>query len=170
MAFYAAYHRHPMNRASHFVGVPVIVFSIMGLLDLARFTDLTLWVYPLSLALVVSVLVLLYYYVLDVPLALFMTVLFGAMLFGVVALREALPSTATVAWVHVGLFVGGWILQLLGHGVWEKRKPALVDNLFQVFVAPLFLATEFFFAIGLRRKTHERVEALMEAHLPARPS
>lgn len=170
MAVYAAYHRHPMNRASHFIGVPVIVFSIMGLLDLVRFTDTTLGVYPLSLALVVTVLVLLYYYVLDIPLALFMTIVFGAMLFGVVALRDALPSTAMVAWTHVGLFVGGWVLQLIGHGVWEKRRPALADNLFQVFVAPIFLATEFFFAIGLRRKTHERVEELMQAHLPARPS
>jgi uncharacterized membrane protein YGL010W len=35
------------------------------------------------------------------------------------------------------LFVGGWILQLVGH-VFEGRKPALVDNLFQIFVAPIF--------------------------------
>ena len=33
-------------------------------------------------------------------------------------------------------FVGGWALQLLGHG-YEGRRPALVDNLFQVVIAPM---------------------------------
>ena len=47
------------------------------------------------------------------------------------------------------LFVGGWILQLVGH-VFEGRKPALADNLFQIFVAPIFLAAEVFFALGLQ--------------------
>jgi uncharacterized membrane protein YGL010W len=55
------------------------------------------------------------------------------------------------------LFVGGWILQLVGH-VFEGRKPALADNLFQIFVAPIFLCAELFFALGYKPRLHSAVE------------
>ena len=53
------------------------------------------------------------------------------------------------------LFVGGWILQLVGH-VFEGRKPALADNLFQIFVAPIFLCAELFFALRLQAEAARR--------------
>ena len=62
----------------------------------------------------------------------------------------------SLAWFVI-LFVGGWALQLWGH-VYEGRKPALVDNLFQVFVAPIFLAAEGFFALGYKPRLHEAVQ------------
>jgi uncharacterized membrane protein YGL010W len=66
---------------------------------------------------------------------------------------------ALVGWSAFGaLFVGGWILQLLGH-VFEKRKPALADNLFQIFIAPIFLCAELFFALGYKPKLHAAVQA-----------
>jgi uncharacterized membrane protein YGL010W len=55
------------------------------------------------------------------------------------------------------VFVGGWALQLLGH-VFEGRRPALVDNFFQVFIAPLFLCAEVFFALGYKPQLHTAVE------------
>ena len=55
------------------------------------------------------------------------------------------------------LFVGGWILQLVGH-VFEGRKPALADNLFQIFVAPIFLCAEVFFALGYKPRLHAAVQ------------
>merc|ERR1712062_883030 len=36
----------------------------------------------------------------------------------------------------------GWIAQFVGHGVFEGRKPALMDNLLQVFAAPMFVTLE----------------------------
>ncbi len=58
--------------------------------------------------------------------------------------------------IMLSLFVGGWILQLVGH-VFEGRKPALTDNLFQIFVAPIFLCAELFFALGYKPKLHADV-------------
>ena len=42
--------------------------------------------------------------------------------------------------------------------MYEGRKPALVDNLFQIFVAPIFLAAEVFFALGYKPRLHEEVQ------------
>src|SRR5262249_57547688 len=51
--------------------------------------------------------------------------------------------------VFVGTFVGGWIVQLVGHGI-EGKRPALADNLLQIFNAPLFLVVEVLLALGVR--------------------
>jgi uncharacterized membrane protein YGL010W len=51
----------------------------------------------------------------------------------------------------------------VGHG-FVGRKPALADNLFQIFVAPIFLAAEAAFALGLRHETRDAVEALSHRH------
>ena len=152
MSFYAAYHQDARNKATHFVGVPLIVFSLMIPLGWLR---ADLGGFPLSAALVVTAVLLAYYLVLDIPLGLAMCAVFALMLWGAEPLSQAALGTSA-AWFLV-LFVGGWALQLWGH-VYEGRKPALVDNLFQVFVAPIFLAAEVFFALGYKPRLHEAVQ------------
>ncbi len=111
--------------------------------------------YTVSMALVVTSVLLLYYLILDIPLGLASCVVFALMLWGADALSQ-LPLVASGAWFLL-LFVVGWALQLWGH-VYEGRKPALVDNLFQVFVAPIFLAAEVFFALGYKTGLHAAVQ------------
>jgi uncharacterized membrane protein YGL010W len=152
MSFYAAYHQDARNKATHFVGVPVIVFSLMIPLGWLRAEVAGI---PLSAALVVTALLLLYYLALDVPLGLAMAVIFGLMLWGAEPLSRAAFGTS-LAW-FAALFAGGWALQLWGH-VYEGRKPALVDNLFQIFVAPIFLAAEAFFALGYKPALRDEVQ------------
>jgi uncharacterized membrane protein YGL010W len=152
MSFYAAYHQDARNKATHFIGVPVIVFSLMIPLGWLR---MEIGGFPVSAALLVVSVLLLYYLVLDVPLGLAMAVVFGLMLWGAEPLSQA-PLGVSAASFAV-LFIAGWALQLWGH-VYEGRKPALVDNLFQIFVAPIFLAAEVFFALGYKPKLHEEVQ------------
>ena len=79
MAFYAAYHQDARNKATHFVGVPLIVFSLMIPLGWLR-TDID--GLTLSAALVVTSVLLLYYLILDIPLGLAMGAVFALMLWG----------------------------------------------------------------------------------------
>jgi len=144
MGFYAAYHQDPRNKATHFVGVPMIVFGLFIALGWAR---VEVGGFPLTAAMLLAAVVLVWYFLLDVPLALAMLALNAVLLY--LADRIAVQPIATgLAWFAV-FFGGGWVIQLLGH-VWEGRKPALVDNLFQIFVAPIFLAAELFFALGYK--------------------
>lgn len=152
MSFYAAYHQDARNKATHFVGVPVITFSLMVPLGWLRAEVAGL---PVSAALVVTTILVAYYLVLDLPLGLAMAVILGAMLWGAEPIAQA-PLATGLAW-FAALFIGGWALQLWGH-VFEGRKPALVDNLFQVFVAPIFLAAEVFFALGYKPALHAEVQ------------
>jgi len=44
----------------------------------------------------------------------------------------------------------------------EKRRPALTDNLLQIFSAPLFLVSELAFALGLRFELRAAIERVAE--------
>ena len=148
MATYSAYHQDARNKATHFIGVPIIVLSLFIPLAWLRIGDV-------SAAMLFAAVVVAYYFVLDVPLALAMLVVFGALAW--IGERIAmLGPLAGWSWFAV-LFIGGWVLQLVGH-VFEGRRPALTDNLFQIFVAPIFLAAEVFFALGYKPALHEAVQ------------
>jgi uncharacterized membrane protein YGL010W len=152
MGFYAAYHQDARNKATHFIGVPAIMLSLFIPLAWLR---IDLAGVPLTAAMLIAAVVLAYYFVLDVPLALAMLVLIGAMVW---VGQEIAALGAVQGWIWFGvLFVGGWIFQLVGH-VYEGRRPALTDNLFQIFVAPIFLAAEAFFAMGYKPRLHEEVQ------------
>lgn len=150
MSVYAAYHRNRWNRCTHFVGVPAIIFAI--LIPMSRVP-----VAPdVNLAHVFIAAVLVYYLLLDAALAFATGVVAGALLY---AAQLAAATGSSSSWVWFGtFFAGGWALQLVGH-LFEGRKPALADNLFQIFIAPIFLVAELFFALGLKRDMQIKVEA-----------
>ena len=152
MAFYAAYHQDARNKATHFVGVPVIILSLF--IPLA-WLSVSVGGVTITAAMLFAGVVLAYYFVLDIALGLAMLVI-NALLIWAGHEIAALGTAQGWAWFAV-LFVGGWILQLVGH-VYEGRRPALTDNLFQIFVAPIFLAAEVFFALGLKRPLHDEVQ------------
>ena len=152
MATYAAYHQDARNKATHFIGVPVIVLSLFIPLAWLR---VDIGGVAISAAMLFAAAVLVYYFMLDVPMALAMLVIFGLLIW----LGERIAMLGALAgwsW-FAALFVGGWILQLVGH-VYEGRRPALADNLFQIFVAPIFLCAEIFFALGYKPDLQSSVQ------------
>ncbi|CAK7226103.1 hypothetical protein SCUCBS95973_006086 [Sporothrix curviconia] len=65
----------------------------------------------------------------------------------------------TVTTYAAATSISCWILQFAGHGKYEGRAPALLDNLFQaIFLAPLFVWLELLFAFGYRQELQGRVE------------
>ena len=165
MGFYAAYHQDPRNKATHFVGVPAIMLSLFIPLSWLR---LELGSITVTGAILLAAAVLTYYLMLDVSLALAAAVVTAVLVYigNLIALQ---PMSVGISWFLV-LFVGGWILQLVGHS-FEGRKPALTANLFQIFVAPIFLCAEAFFALGykpgLRSATQRKaLELRASADLP----
>ena len=161
MATYSTYHRDPRNRLTHFFGVPAIIFALMVAMALWRGE---VGGVNVSFAMVFSAAVLVMWLVMDIGIAGPLTVLLAPLL----ALAEYLASTSTLgtAWIVFAVFfVGGWAVQLWGH-YYEGRKPALVDNLFQIFVAPMFLTAELLIMAGFRKSLHRRVEAYIAETYP----
>ena len=81
------------------------------------------------------------------------------------AYSKHLTSTygATVTYWALGVHFASWLAQFVGHGVFEGRAPALLDNLIQaIFLAPFFVWMEMLFACGYRPELHSRVESAVQ--------
>jgi uncharacterized membrane protein YGL010W len=142
LATYASYHRDARNRATHFIGIPAIVFSILVPLALVR-------VDGVSAAMLVALLAVMGWVALDRIVGLAMLVMMVPML--LIAEWVAGFGSATAWTVFAIFFIGGWAFQLVGH-VWEGRRPALADNLFQAFIGPMFIMAEVLMALGLKQE------------------
>jgi len=149
LATYASYHRDERNRATHFVGIPGIVFSILVPLALVRADGI-------SAAMAVALLAVIGWIALDRIIGCALTVVMLPML--LVAEWIARSYGSTISWIAFAVFfIGGWVFQLAGH-VWEGRRPALTDNLFQAFIGPMFITAEVLMALGLKQDLKAAIE------------
>ena len=64
--------------------------------------------------------------------------------------------------IPLGFFLLGWIFQFVGHH-FEGKRPALMDNIFQAFIGPMFLVAETLVASGYRA---DLAEMMGEGDLP----
>jgi uncharacterized membrane protein YGL010W len=144
---YASVHRDWRNKATHFVGIPLIVFSLLLLLSLLRF-EFGDREWTLSLA--VAIVAVLGWIALDLGIGILMAALMAPAWYAAEALAGALGSPSAIWTAFTVLFVGGWVLQFLGHH-YEGKRPALLDNIFQGFIGPMFLVAETVVAMGHRR-------------------
>ena len=146
LASYASVHRDWRNKATHFVGIPVIIFSLLLLLSLWRFeVGDRQW----TLSLAVAIVAVLGWMALDLGIGIVMALIMVVAWYAAHLLATALGSAQAVWIAFLALFVGGWILQFLGHH-YEGKRPALIDNMFQAFIGPMFLVAETMVMMGRR--------------------
>lgn len=123
LAQYSESHLNPVNEVIHFVCVPVIVFTLLGLA----------WaIHPLC-AVALTLAALAYYFQLSKPFAVGMLLMSLLML----GLLKALPP-ATVLPLSLAIFVLAWIGQFIGHKI-EGKKPSFFDDLRFLLIGPLFV-------------------------------
>lgn len=150
---YARYHRDPRNIATHYVGIPLIVFAI-GVLLARLQTDvqgMALGAHQLVWALVA-----LWYLKQGVSAVTLTTI---AVTGALVALAHPFGQAPLVTWLGIGLgsFVVGWVFQFVGH-VWEGRKPAFVDDIRGLLVGPMFVVAEVWFLLGGGQALRQQIE------------
>jgi uncharacterized membrane protein YGL010W len=150
---YAMYHRDRRNIASHFVGVPMIVFAVGVLLAKPAFM-LAGW--ALTPAWIVFAGVAIWYLTRgNLQLGLAVTAAVGVL----IALAHRVGDSGTGAWLAwgIGFFVVGWLIQFVGHW-YEGRKPAFVDDLIGLLVGPMFVTAEALFSFGWGKELLAEIE------------
>lgn len=153
VAKYAAYHRDRRNIATHFFGVPMIVFAVAIVLSRPSFELAGLTLSPAWLVMAATCA---FYLSMSIGYGLLMTALLAALAWA----AGFLAASSTAVWLGagVGLFVAGWAIQFLGHH-YEGSKPAFVDDVVGLLIGPLFLVVETAFALGLSGELKKAVEA-----------
>ncbi|MES3004398.1 MAG: Mpo1-like protein [Pseudomonadota bacterium] len=133
LAHYGESHLNPRNEHIHFVAIPLIMLSLLGLMS---------GVHPwLPYAFVAASLV--YYARLSVVFLAAMAIVSAISLVIVEAMGVyALPVSAAI-------FIGAWIAQFVGHRI-EGRKPSFFEDLQYLWVGPLFVLAALFRRFGVR--------------------
>ena len=128
---YEQHHCNKFNKMTHYLGIPMIIVGLMGLLASIPNTSFQVVGYRIDLAIMTAVAVYFLFYIrMHFVLSIFMLAAFA----GFYAIAYQLPMIAL--W---GVFIVGWILQLLGHVVFEKEKPSFMENLVHLLIGPLWI-------------------------------
>lgn len=138
-ADYAAHHADPRNRATHYVGLPLIALCLFGLGAKVRLAEPG--GVPVDLGLLLAAALVAVYLAWRWRLALGVAALFVPLYL----LGARLPASWLLALLALG--VG---LQYLGHYAFERRAPAFHRNLAHTLVGPLWMAAGFFRALSGR--------------------
>ena len=137
---YGESHQHPTNKAIHWICVPTIYFCVVALL----------WSIPSPLpdrlpggwaAMLASVLVVVFYTRLSVP------VMVGMALFTVGCLLLCNTMERACPWplwsVAMLLFVAAWIGQFYGHKI-EGQKPSFLKDIQFLLIGPAWVIKKVF--------------------------
>lgn len=145
---YGESHQNPTNKLIHWICVPTIMFSLLGLMyAIPFFTPRGLWT---NWAAVLLFLALLYYLRLSIPLFMGFIVIALLMLYGIDTLYEFSGRDAgTLALYSFIIFAVAWVGQFVGHKI-EGKKPSFLEDLQFLLIGPAWLLHFVYRRLGIR--------------------
>jgi uncharacterized membrane protein YGL010W len=132
-ARYGESHRHPTNKAIHWICVPLITWSLLA----------ALWAWTPMAAYALVALAMVFYVTLSWPIAIGMLAVSALMLF---PLTQIAPQQVLIAAAVV--FVLAWIGQFIGHRI-ERRKPSFFEDIKFLLVGPAWLLAFVYRRLGI---------------------
>jgi uncharacterized membrane protein YGL010W len=143
---YSASHRNPLNKTLHWICVPLIVWSLIGLLWSLPAPGRGQLEYANWASYAVAAAVL-YYALLSMPLALGVLPVLAAMLLSVDALSQLahVPLWA----VSAAVFALAWLGQFVGHAI-EGKRPSFFKDVQFLLIGPIWLLAALYRRAGIR--------------------
>ncbi len=143
---YSTSHTHRTNKLLHWVCVPLIVLSVMGLLWSLPVPDVLARRSPwLNWATLVAAAAVVYYVALSPSLALGAALAFLVLLW-ITRWLTALPCPLWLT--SVIIFTAAWIGQFIGHAV-EGKRPSFFKDVQFLLIGPLWLVAAAYRRLGL---------------------
>lgn len=136
---YSESHQNKTNKMIHWICVPTILFSIIGIL--AHFSAL--------LTALIIVLTLVFYARLDLVLAVAMVALVAVMAWVIYLLPVGVGF-------YIGVFILAWIGQFYGHKV-EGKKPSFFKDLQFLLIGPVWCMDAYLTKVLPKWKTRQKL-------------
>lgn len=142
---YGVSHQNPLNKTIHWICVPVIFCSIMGLLYGIKLPVQLTETLQLNVAFIMLLIVTIYYFTLSKTLWVGMFIF--SLLCAVVC--YIIDNSGIALWqVSLGAFVVAWIFQFYGHKV-EGAKPSFIEDIQFLMIGPAWLMSFIYKKLGI---------------------
>lgn len=135
LAHYGESHTHPTNELIHFIAIPLIMLSLLGML-------FAIHPYVTYVFMAAS---MVYYARLS---AVFLAAMFVQTV-AILAIIQAMSQAGVLLASCVTIFVVSWIFQFIGHKI-EGKKPSFFEDIQYLWVGPLFVVSKLFLKMGVR--------------------
>ena len=148
---YGESHQNPVNKAFHWVCVPAIFFSLIGILSVISFSfdSQLIPAYLLEYFNVGTLLIvfgLIFFSRLSWPITIGMTLISLLILKGLTMMRSAGLDILTV---NLWIFAIAWVGQFIGHKI-EGAKPSFFDDIKFLLIGPAWLLSFIYKRIGIK--------------------
>ena len=139
IARYEEFHQHSTNKLIHYICVPTIAFSLIGLLWCIKIADIAIptTAYFLSLNVGVVFICLAAIYYLSLSLGSFLGMMFFGLVASVLCISFEMSPVSLFAFSLV-VFVLAWVGQFIGHHI-EGERPAFTEDLQFLLVSPAWI-------------------------------
>ncbi len=147
LAEYAESHQHPVNKQLHWICVPLIVWSLLGVLwsiAVPEFFHASPW--PLNWAVIVVAMSMIYYLQVSPKLSVGILPVFLVML----VLIHYIDQTGIRVWLlSIIVFIIAWIGQFIGHDI-EGKRPSFFKDVQFLLIGPLWLLAFVYRRLNIR--------------------
>ena len=138
LEMYGESHQNKTNKLIHWFCVPVITFTLLGLLSLLSYTFiLDNQEIKVNLAWILVVIAVIFYLRLSYSLTIGMFIFSGLCIWLINKLSLSFNTTELLI-IYIVAFVFAWIAQFIGHEI-EGKKPKFIEDIQFLLIGPAWL-------------------------------
>ena len=138
---YGVSHKNPTNKKIHWLCVPIIMFTLLGLLSMVKF-------YSINLAYGLIGVALIFYIRLSITISIGMFII-SAIQLGSIYYLEQILLFSNLLYIYIGVFIVAWIGQFIGHKI-EGQKPSFFEDLQFLLIGPAWLLSFIYKKMGIK--------------------
>jgi len=133
---YGSSHKNKTNQIIHKICVPLIYFSVVGILWSIPLPLSLRWQFVDSLLWPAAIPILMFYFLLGIKSFLLMLLYTGACIGLILAMKNY--QLNIILELSLIIFVLAWIMQFIGHKI-EGKKPSFFKDLLFLLIGPLWV-------------------------------
>ena len=142
---YAESHQNSTNKLIHWFCVPLITFTLLGILSFVKFSIVN---YNINLSIFLFIFAILFYLRLSISLTLGMSI-FAGILILIINKLSLIFTTKELLIFYISVFIISWIGQFIGHKI-EGKKPSFLEDLKFLLIGPAWLLSFIYKKLNIR--------------------
>ncbi len=138
---YGISHQNSTNKKIHWICVPLIMFTLLGLLSLIK-------IYDFNLSYILIGLAFIFYFRLSISISVGMFVISAIQLCIIYYFEQSFLELSLI-YIYATIFLIAWIGQFIGHKI-EGHKPSFFEDLQFLLIGPAWLLSFIYKKIGIK--------------------